>query len=41
VPGKRYEISRTPRLMPEEIMKLAENDRELQIRLLKKNGYIV
>jgi hypothetical protein len=41
VPGKRYAISRTPRLMPEEIMKLAENDRELQLRLLKKHGYIV
>jgi hypothetical protein len=27
--------------MPEEIMKLAENDHDLQIRLLKKHGYIV
>lgn len=34
-------VKKSPRLMPEEIMKLAENDRALQIRLLKKNGYIV
>jgi hypothetical protein len=34
-------VQKSPRLMPEEIMKLAENDRALQIRLLKRNGYIV
>jgi hypothetical protein len=39
VPGQRYSRSRTPRLMPEEILRLAE-DREHQLRLLKKHGYI-
>jgi hypothetical protein len=40
VPGKRYAQSRTPRLMPEEILDLAD-DRAHAIRLLKKHGYIV
>ncbi|MFJ5887490.1 hypothetical protein [Streptomyces californicus] len=39
VPGQRYSRSRTPRLMPEEILRLAD-DREHQLRLLKKHGYI-
>lgn len=40
VPGLRYQRSKTPRLMPEEILNLAD-DREHQLRLLKKNGYIL
>ncbi|MDX2551335.1 VG15 protein [Streptomyces stelliscabiei] len=39
VPGQRYSRSRTPRLMPEEILRLTD-DREHQLRLLKKHGYI-
>lgn len=39
LPGERYSRSRTPRLMPEEILRLA-TDREHQLRLLKKHGYI-
>lgn len=31
----------TPRLMPEEIYRLADGDREHAIRLLKRNGYII
>ncbi|MGC5034115.1 hypothetical protein ACPXCS_06200 [Streptomyces sp. DT190] len=33
--------AKTPRLMPEEIYRLAKGDREHAIRLLKRNGYIV
>jgi hypothetical protein len=39
LPRQRYQRSRTPRLMPEEILRLA-TDREHQLRLLKKHGYI-
>ncbi|MFI1678833.1 hypothetical protein [Streptomyces sp. NPDC020607] len=39
VRGQRYRRSNTPRLMPEEILRLAD-DREHQLRLLKKHGYI-
>jgi hypothetical protein len=39
IPGQRYRRSKTPRLMPEEILDLAD-DREHQLRLLKKHGYI-
>ncbi|RLL68142.1 hypothetical protein [Streptomyces sp. Z26] len=39
VPGQRYRRSNTPRLMPEEILRLAD-DRDHQLRLLKKHGYI-
>lgn len=39
VPESRYSRSKTPRLMPEEIFRLAD-DREHAIRLLKKYGYI-
>lgn len=39
VPGQRYSVATTPRLMPEEILRLAD-DREHQLRLLKKHGYI-
>ncbi|MEU4165590.1 hypothetical protein AB0F46_01730 [Streptomyces sp. NPDC026665] len=38
-PRERYRRSNAPRLMPEEILRLA-NDREHQLRLLKKHGYI-
>lgn len=38
-PGQRYRVSRTPRLMPAEILRLAD-DREHAIRLLKKHGYL-
>ena len=36
----RYQRSNTRRLMPEEILRLAD-DREHQVRLLKKHGYIL
>ncbi len=39
LPGQRYQRARTPRLMPEEILRLAD-DRDHQLRLLKKHGYI-
>jgi hypothetical protein len=37
--GSRYRVSRTPRLTPESIYKLAK-DREDAIRLLERNAYI-
>lgn len=37
--GQRYRVSKTPRLMPAEIYRLAD-DREHAIRLLKKHGYL-
>ncbi|MFI2367295.1 hypothetical protein [Streptomyces sp. NPDC018833] len=40
VPGQRYRLSRTPRLMPEEIFRLAD-DREHAVRLLRQHSYIV
>lgn len=39
VRGQRYRLSQTPRLMPEEIMRLADS-REHAVRLLERNGYI-
>jgi hypothetical protein len=39
LPRERYRSSKAPRLMPEEILRLAD-DREHQLRLLKKHGYI-
>ncbi|MDX3235661.1 hypothetical protein PV392_08170 [Streptomyces sp. ME03-5709C] len=39
VPGRRYQVSLTPRLMPEEIMRLAD-DREHAVRLLQRHGYL-
>lgn len=39
-PGKRYERVREARLMPEQILKQAHGNRELQVALLKKHGYI-
>lgn len=38
--GKRYERTREARLMPEQILKQAHGNRELQIALLRKHGYI-
>jgi hypothetical protein len=40
VPGSKLARAKTPRLMPEEIYRLAD-DREHAIRLLRKYGYIV
>ncbi|MCY0961563.1 hypothetical protein [Streptomyces sp. H27-H5] len=40
LPGNRYRTARTPRLMPEEIYRQAD-DREHAVRLLRRNGYIV
>ncbi|WP_327268803.1 hypothetical protein OG233_14095 [Streptomyces sp. NBC_01218] len=37
--GQRYRVSRTPRLMPEEIFRQAD-DREHAVRLLRRYGYI-
>lgn len=37
----RLRGAKAPRLMPEEIYRLADGDREHAIRLLKRNGYIV
>lgn len=39
-PGQRYARTREARLMPEQILKNAHGNRELQIALLKKHGYI-
>lgn len=38
--GQAYARSREVRLMPEQILKQAHDDRELQIALLRKHGYI-
>ncbi|MCX4547285.1 hypothetical protein [Streptomyces sp. NBC_01500] len=38
--GSRYERVKEARLMPEQILKNAHGNRELQIALLKKHGYI-
>ncbi|MCM1976827.1 hypothetical protein [Streptomyces sp. G1] len=39
VKGQRYRVSQTPRLMPEEIFRLAD-DRDHAVRLLTQHGYI-
>ncbi|MER5304582.1 hypothetical protein ABT039_34660 [Streptomyces lasiicapitis] len=39
-PGKRYERAKSARLMPETIFKLAGDNREHQIAMLKRYGYI-
>jgi hypothetical protein len=39
--GNRYRTSRTPRLMPESIYKLAGDDRDEALRLLKLHGYLI
>lgn len=40
VPGQRYRVSQTPRLMPESIYEIAGDNRAEAIRLLKRFGYI-
>lgn len=40
VPGQRYGRATIPRLMPEEIFRVADG-RDEQLRLLRRNGYIV
>lgn len=40
VEGQRYRTSKTPRLMPEEIFRLAD-DRAHAVRLLRLHGYLV
>lgn len=40
VPGNRYSLAKTPRLMPEEIYRLADGDRDHAVRLLRRNGYL-
>ncbi|MFE3409456.1 hypothetical protein ACFXMT_14300 [Streptomyces mirabilis] len=39
-PGQRYSRAREARLMPEQILKQAHGNRDLQIALLTKHGYI-
>ncbi|WP_156722653.1 VG15 protein [Streptomyces apocyni] len=39
-PGQRYRVSQTPRLMPEQIMRLAD-DRAHAVRLLRQHAYIL
>ncbi|MET9147309.1 hypothetical protein [Streptomyces sp. NPDC004042] len=39
-PGARYERAKEARLMPETIFKLAGDNREQQIAMLRKHGYI-
>jgi hypothetical protein len=39
-PGDRYRSARAPRLMPESIYKIAGNDRDEALRLLRRNGYL-
>ena len=39
--GRRYRSAKPPRLMPESIYKIAGNDRDEAIRLLKRYGYIL
>ncbi|MFD9905624.1 hypothetical protein [Streptomyces sp. NPDC059063] len=40
IPGSRYARATSPRLMPEEIYRLADGDRAHAIRLLRRNGYL-
>lgn len=39
-PGARYRSAKAPRLMPESIYKIAGNDRDEAIRLLRNHGYL-
>ncbi|MBA9050780.1 MULTISPECIES: VG15 protein [Streptomyces] len=39
-PGQRYMRSKSARLMPEQILSQAKGDRDLQISLLRRYGYI-
>lgn len=38
--GGRYTVTSRPRLMPEEIYKMADGDRDIALNLLHKNGYL-
>jgi hypothetical protein len=38
--GSRYERVKEARLMPEQILKQAHGNRDLQLALLRKHGYI-
>ncbi|NED25371.1 hypothetical protein G3I37_10775, partial [Streptomyces anulatus] len=38
--GQRYQRAKEARLMPEQILRQAHGDRDLQIALLRKHGYI-
>jgi hypothetical protein len=38
--GSRYRTSKTPRLMPESILEIANGDRAEAVRLLKRFGYL-
>jgi hypothetical protein len=40
-PGGRYRSARAPRLMPEQIYKIAGTDRDEALRLLYRNGYLL
>ncbi|MFF0426901.1 hypothetical protein ACFYUJ_21115 [Streptomyces sp. NPDC004520] len=40
VPGVRYRVSKSPRLMPEEIFRIADG-RGHAVRLLRLNGYLI
>jgi hypothetical protein len=41
LPGARYRSARAPRLMPEQIYKIAGDDRDEALRLLYRNGYLL
>ncbi|MFE1089532.1 hypothetical protein ACFW5K_19800 [Streptomyces albidoflavus] len=40
IPGRRYSRTAERRLMPEQIFKQARGDRELEIALMRRHGYI-
>lgn len=40
VKGRRYERAKEARLLPEQILKQAHGDRDLQVSLLRKHGYL-
>ncbi|WP_346536956.1 hypothetical protein [Micromonospora sp. DPT] len=39
-PGARYRSAKTPRLMPESILQIANGDRDEAVRLLRRFGYL-
>lgn len=39
--GGRYRSAKAPRLMPESLLQIAGTDRDLALKLLKRNGYII
>lgn len=40
IPGRRYQATNRPRLMPEEIYRLADGDADVALNLLHKNGFL-